>query len=75
MNMAKDVNIPVCHTVEELRKALADLPGELEIQQGFRDGTKPVWFNRGNPNEHLSFEENDGTFYNMIIEAIAELAN
>ena len=47
--------------VGALKRLLIGLPDNLPIDPR-EDGVKLVWFNVGQDNEHLSFEENDGTF-------------
>ena len=55
--------IPACNTVGQLVQELKKLnPSTPVAANGIGMGLKPVLFNKGLPDEHLAFEENDGTW-------------
>ena len=55
----KDDTQPVVRTVGELIKQLQRLPKSLPIETGFGDAAKLTVFNHGEPDMHLSIDEED----------------
>ena len=55
-------NFPACYTVGDVMAVLEKLPKDLPVDGSFENGIKPVVFNRHDPDVHLNFQDNDGTW-------------